>query len=221
MRVRRGTPLTARCGPLITTILNGAAGRWLRYRLGMTSAVSQTTEAERECLSRHARGRHNLVELGVMHGVTTALLRRVMAAAGVVSGIDPHPCGRLGVERLTAARGLAMSRRGQARLIRLTSSAAAAGWQSPIDFLFIDADHSWAAIERDWSDWIPHVSTGGIVALHDSHQLAGRDNLDTVRFTEEIVLHDPRVRRLEVVDSHTILERTGEVSPFGPSSRRE
>ena len=36
----------------------------------------------------------------------------------------------------------------------------------------------------------------------------GRDDLDSVRFTERVVLHDPRVTRLEVVDSLTVLERT-------------
>ena len=160
---------------MLSKVADGAACRWLRYRLGLTPAVTQTSEAERECLARYASGRQNLVELGVMHGVTTALFRRVMAADGIVSGIDPHPRGRLGVsfERLTARREIQKCRRGEARLIRLTSSAAAADWQSPIDFLFVDADHSWAAVERDWRDWIPHVCAGGVVALHDSHHVPG------------------------------------------------
>src|SRR5204862_4778028 len=121
-----------------------------------------------------ARGRRSMVELGVMHGVTTALLRSVMAPDGTIVGIDPHPPGRLGVsfERLTARHEMSRHPRGHARLIRQTSSDAAARWTMPIDFLFVDADHSWAAIERDWHDWVPHVASGGIIALHDSHSVA-------------------------------------------------
>jgi predicted O-methyltransferase YrrM len=194
---------------LLKDILDGAAVRWVKYTLGVIPAATQVTTTERECLIRHARGRSSIVELGVMHGATTALFRQVMAADGIVVGVDPHPPGRLGVsfERLTARREVGRHARGHAMLIRKPSAEAVAGWERPIDFLFIDADHSWAAIERDWYDWVPHVMPGGIIALHDSHSVAGRPDLDSVRFTEQVVLHDRRVCRLEVVDSLTIFER--------------
>jgi predicted O-methyltransferase YrrM len=92
-------------------------------------------------------------------------------------------------------------------LVRKRSGEAAATWTRPIDFLFIDADHSWTGIARDWTDWVPHVVPGGIIALHDSRSVEGREDLDSVRFTDDVVLRDPRVRRLEVVDSLTVLER--------------
>jgi predicted O-methyltransferase YrrM len=189
--------------------LDAAALRWVRYTLGLVPADTQTTEAERECLMRHARGCRSLVELGVMHGATTALLRSVMADDGTITGIDPHPPGRLGIsfERLTTLRELERHRRGRAVLVRKRSDEAAATWTRPIDFLFIDADHSWTGIARDWTDWVPHVVPGGIIALHDSHSVEGGQDLDSVRFTGEVVLRDPRVRRLEIVDSLTVLER--------------
>jgi len=201
---------------------HGAAARWVRYRIGLVPADTQTTEAERACLLRHARGRRCIVELGIMHGATTALLRSVMAADGTVTGIDPHPPGRLGVsfERLTARRELARYQRGRAVLLRKSSGEAAAGWAAPIDFLFVDADHSWAGIERDWLEWVPHVVAGGIIGLHDSHHVPGRDDLDSVRFTENVVLQDSRVRRLEVVDSLTILERQPAIPADGTRSNR-
>src|SRR5438477_1435093 len=200
---------------MLADIVDGAAARWIKYTLGLIPAATQTTTVERECLMRHARGRLSIVELGVMHGVTTALLRSVMAADGTIVGIDPHPPGRLGVsfERLTARRELARTARGRAVLIRKASADAAADWAAPIDFLFIDADHTWAGIDSDWRDWVPHVVTGGIIALHDSHRVPGREDLDSVRFTEEVVLRDPRVRRVEVADSLTILERRPDPRP--------
>jgi predicted O-methyltransferase YrrM len=36
-----------------------------------------------------------------------------------------------------------------------------------IDFLFIDADHAYAAVSADWRNWSPFVKKGGIIAFHD------------------------------------------------------
>jgi len=190
-------------------IWNGAAVRYARYRLGLVGADTQTTADERACLSRHAAGRRSLVEIGVMHGATTALLRGVMAPEGVVIGIDRHPPGKLFVsfERLVAQRELARSARGRAVLLREWSHDAARNWTAPIDFLFIDGDHSWTGLERDWHDWTPHLVSGGIVALHDSRPMADRQLLDSVRFTSEVVLHDPRFTVVDAVDSLTVLQR--------------
>ena len=187
----------------------GAAMRWVRYRLGLLHADTQTTEAERSCLVRHASGRRNIVELGVMHGATTALLRSVVAPDGVVTGIDPHLPGRLGVsfERLVAAREVSRRPRGRAVLLRQRSDEAVRAWSTPIDFLFIDADHAWDAVARDWREWTPHVATGGLVALHDSRSVWWREDLDSVRFTREVVLTDPRFSVEETVDSLTVLKR--------------
>jgi len=190
-------------------ILRGPAARWLAQNFGADSADTQTTEAERACLARHARGRREVVELGVMDGVTTALLRSVMAGNGTVTGIDPHPPGRLGVsfERLIARRQLRRYANGRAVLLRQTSYDAAAQWTRPIDFLFIDADHCWSAIERDWREWAGHVAVGGVIALHDSQTVPDRPDHDSVRFTREVVLEDDRFVVVDVVDSLTVLER--------------
>ena len=188
---------------------NGAPVLYARYRLGLVPADTQTTAAEQACLSRQAAGRRSVVEIGVMHGATTALLRSVMAPEGTVTGIDRHPPGKLLVsfERLVARRELARHPRGRAVLLREWSHDAARGWTAPIDFLFIDGDHSWAGLEQDWRDWTPHVVAGGLVALHDSRPMPDRDVLDSVRFTSEVVLHDARFAVVEVVDSLTVLRR--------------
>lgn len=196
-------------------MLNGSAARWLGYRLGLRPANTQTTPAERACLAKHAAGRRSLVEIGVLHGVNTALLRSVMDPSGTIIGIDPHPPGRLGVsfERWIARRELARHPRGRAVLLRQWSHEAAAEWLTPMDFLFIDGDHSWAGIDRDWQGFSPHVVPGGVVALHDSRSVPGAPDLDSVRYTREVILADPGFRLLEAVDSLTVLERVAARSP--------
>jgi predicted O-methyltransferase YrrM len=188
--------------------------RWFEHAVGRRDADSQVTPAERACLARHAAGRRRLVEIGVMQGATTSLLRSVMDSRGTVTGIDPHPAGRLGLsfERLIALREVGRFRCGRAVLLRKLSHEAAADWTEPIDFLFIDGDHSWAGIQRDWTDWSRFLVSGGIVALHDSRSVPSRPDLDSVRFTEEVILWDKRFRPVECVESLTILERVPEPS---------
>ncbi len=186
-----------------------SAARWLLHRCGLKPARTQLTEAERDCLARHAAGKRSLVEIGVMDGATTSLLRSVMDADGTITGIDPHPPGRLGVsfERWIALREAARHARGRAVLLRRASHDAAVGWTAPIDFLFIDGDHSWAGIDRDWRDWSGFVAPGGVVALHDSVSVPTRADLDSVRYTREVILRDRRVRAIDAVESLTVLGR--------------
>ena len=189
-----------------------SAARWLLHGLGLRPAQSQVTPAERACLARHAAGCRSLVEIGVMHGVTTALLRSVMDAEGIVTGIDPHPPGRLGwsFERGIALRETARPGRGRAVLLRQRSHDAARAWRAAIDFLFIDGDHSWAGIDRDWRDWSGFVAPRGRVALHDSRGVPARPDLDSVRYTAKVILRDQRFRPVDAVDSLTVLERVAE-----------
>ncbi len=41
-------------------------------------------------------------------------------------------------------------------------------WSEPLDFLFIDGDHKWAAVDRDFTDWVPKLKVGGLLAMHDA-----------------------------------------------------
>ena len=48
------------------------------------------------------------------------------------------------------------------------SEEAAEGWAQPLDFVFIDGDHSEEACLLDWELWNGHVEPGGAVAFHDA-----------------------------------------------------
>lgn len=42
-------------------------------------------------------------------------------------------------------------------------------WTEPIDFLFIDANHEYSAVLRDFSTWSGFVKEDGVVAFHDAN----------------------------------------------------
>jgi predicted O-methyltransferase YrrM len=56
---------------------------------------------------------------------------------------------------------------GTVRAVRAYSYDAVKAWEDPIDILFIDANHEYASVRRDFVLWSPFVKVGGIVALHD------------------------------------------------------
>jgi predicted O-methyltransferase YrrM len=53
------------------------------------------------------------------------------------------------------------------RLIPATTRAAAARWTQPIDWLYIDADHTYDGVRADLEAWAPFVVRGGLLLGDD------------------------------------------------------
>lgn len=186
---------------------------FIRYLLGWAPALTQTTEAERACLRRHAQGKKRLAEIGVYHGVNTRAFREAMAADGVLLAVDPFPRRFFGIRgygwaRRIAHREVARSGNGRVRWIeRLGQDVPALGEVQPflpVDFLFIDGDHSYEGLRGDWLAWKDRLAPGGIVALHDSRC---REGCGSERFAQDVVLKDDGFQWVEEVDSLTVLRR--------------
>jgi predicted O-methyltransferase YrrM len=186
------------------------AAHYLAWSLGLAPAETQTTDRERDCLALHASGRRRLAEIGVWHGVTTARLREVMDPSGELSAIDPYPAGRLrlSLQERIAHHVVDRVEGGRVRWLKMNSVEAARD-HHPIDFLFIDGDHTEAGLLADWNAWSGLVEPGGVVALHDSRSTPGRriEDAGSVIVTNRVILRDSRFEGIEAVDSLTVLRR--------------
>ncbi len=61
---------------------------------------------------------------------------------------------------------------GNVRLIPATTEEAARWWSQPIDYLYVDADHSEDGCAGDLWAWAPHVRPGGLLVGDDyGHRL--------------------------------------------------
>jgi len=176
---------------------------------------TQTTVAERAALGRHAANCRRLIEIGVFNGVSTLTIRNAMAPDGVLWAVDPFYPGQLGfnldehISKWMAGR----SRNGICKFLKQTGTEAANTYRvqrlPPVDFVFIDADHTWKGIEADWSGWGPLIGAGGVVALHDSRSCPDNPiTHDSVRYTNEVIRRDPRFEVIDEVDTLTVLRAT-------------
>jgi predicted O-methyltransferase YrrM len=138
---------------------------------GIRPVLAQHSRAEGELLREYACGAKTLVEIGVAEGGSAWETGQVMAQDGNLYLIDPYPHSRAGQfspTRLVAHRLITQVARGHVTWIEEFSQNAADGWSTPIDFLFIDGDHSYEGVKADWDAWTPHLATRGHVALHDA-----------------------------------------------------
>ena len=155
--------------------------------------MAQHSEAEGELLQRHAAGARCVVELGVAEGASALRLREVLHSTGTLYLIDPYPrriAPLPSMARILARRVVAGSTRGEVVWIRESSEEAVSRWHREIDFLFIDADHRYEAVRRDWEEWSRFVRPEGSVALHDSIR------------SEWTSSHDGPVRLLDAIRSN-------------------
>ena len=132
----------------------------------------------------------NRVKSGALWiSISAWTLRQALAPEGHLHLVDPYEPGRLGVpvSLLAAQRLLATVPRGTVSWHQATSHMVARDWAQPIDFLFIDGDHSYDAVALDWSNWSPFVTPAGVVVFHNAR--VTRENPpcpSVVRLAEEI-----------------------------------
>lgn len=189
---------------------------FLLWACGLKKPFSSTTKKERLTLYRHVAGKKNVVEIGVYHGVNTKKFCQLMDPYGVLYAVDPFFKGRAGFSTMKVIAHYEVGKcenRNIKWMECLGHEAArihASESSVPIDFIFIDGDHSYAGIKSDWEAWRPLLSSGCIIALHDSEVSPNTSaNADTgsVIYTKEVISNDVGLKKLEVVDSLSVFER--------------
>ena len=131
-----------------------------------------------------ARDGARFVEVGTWLGRSTAFLAVEIRRSGkkislhcvdTFSGTPDTPCHASVVQahggRIRAAFDAAMERGGVSDVVEVIEADSAVAADSfaheSLDFVFIDADHSYEAVRRDIEAWAPKVRAGGVLAGHD------------------------------------------------------
>lgn len=173
----------------------------------MERAASQVTHQELELLMRYSRDARVVCEIGCYEGRTSVAF--ALNTTGAVYSVDPFYQGRLGVCYTECIARIHRWREGVQNLVFLTGMSldVAPTFELPIDFLFIDADHSYEAAKADWNAWAPKVRKKGYIALHDARLAVNSPQfLGSMRFySEDLALMDS-VIECDAVDSLVIVQ---------------
>lgn len=186
---------------------------WLLCRLGLQKPHTQTTDAERLLIAAYSKGGLATVEIGVYEGRTTAVIAKSIDEKGKLYAVDPFYSGRLGIAygKLIARHYLLQQGvLSKIQFLEMLSHDAAPLIQEKLDFVFIDGDHSYEGISRDWQDWCVKIKPDGFIALHDTCIPPGTSDhgiLGSHKYFNEVIRFDPRFKLVEQVDSLSILQK--------------
>jgi predicted O-methyltransferase YrrM len=164
-------------------------------------------------LARSGPGDGAIVEIGSYRGRSTLCL-----AAGVrahrstrIAAVDPHVYGTEEDLRENLAHfGMTTV----VQPIVATSAAAARAWSGPVRVVFVDGQHERASVEADVDAWLPFLTPGGFLVLHDSTHLSA--------FTGPALVAQARLRVGSVFDAVGTLgaitwaRRAGAAEPWAP-----
>lgn len=179
-----------------------AVVHFCRFLIGLDEPRSQLTGAELNMLLKYGGGAKIAVEIGCAEGKTSVAFAQALDAR--VYSIDIFSVGRLGISYSEWIAKIHRRRRGVKNLqfVKGVSKDVACQFPDQIDFLFIDADHSYDAVRADWTLWGSKVCPGGIIACHDCRiGPNSRNYLDSMRFYEEHMRLAPWVTEIDGVDS--------------------
>ena len=119
-----------------------------------------------------------IVEIGAAYGGSAALWLlgkrpgvRVVSVDAFVE--DPSTHFRASAaECLTAVhRAVGATLYQDWTLIARPSDKAVVGWTAPIGLLYLDGDHHYESVKKDFEIWTPYLLPGASIILHDSRRL--------------------------------------------------
>ena len=165
-------------------------------------------------------GKGKIVEIGSWKGKSTIILAQgsKQARREEVYAIDPHKGGpdqeAHGYKTLDSEKEFRRNIEKEQvadHVIPLVmkSEEAATRWSDPVRLLWIDGDHSYEAVKRDFLLWEPFVIPGGVIALHDTYAWEGPR-----RVVEEVILPSPSFAVIGLVDSITAVKKVAKTAPL-------
>lgn len=111
-----------------------------------------------------------IVEIGVLIGYTTRILLENSSPQVHVYGIDPIIPDSMDKNLIGDELKIIklVEEFKKFTFIKDYSFNVVKTWDKEIDYIFIDGDHNYMAVKKDFEDWFPFVKKEGYIGLHDS-----------------------------------------------------
>lgn len=182
--------------------------------INLATPHSQMNLLEKECLEKHATGKHSALEIGTYMGVTASIIACALAKNGVLFCVDPFE-----LRNNRQNPGLLMTIRGLKRAHVFNKVKFLFGFSNEqtiieqippqLDFILVDGDHSYEGLENDWEIVLSKLIRNGVVCFHDTTIPKDEPYRDfgSVKYFNEVIKFDQRFEHLETVYSMNVLLR--------------
>lgn len=148
----------------------------MKCLLGIGKPITQTSKSEQETLLRYASAAKLIVEIGVFEGVNTLNFALNSAFDTRILAVDPFFKGTLGInygELIAKRLWRKWNVADKIQVVKGLSWNVLDRIPDNIDFVFIDGDHSYEGVKRDFQDYSKKLSDEGVIALHDARIFEG------------------------------------------------
>jgi predicted O-methyltransferase YrrM len=182
------------------------------HALRLSKAHSQTNALELATLERYARGHTVALEIGTYMGVSAAIISRALSSDGKLYCVDPweihhgkeNPCWTI-CKRELQRNGV------PERVVFLQGLSHEMENEMPqnFDFIFVDGDHTYEGLERDWGIIMRRLQPGGVVCLHDTSvpQAEPFRQFGSVEFFDQVIRSSQEFEWLECCYSMNVMRR--------------
>ncbi len=165
--------------------------------------------------AKNCTGKGIIVEIGSWKGRSTIWLAKGSKSGNKVQvvAIDPHTGspehGKVNTFKEFKSNISSARVNDVVTPVVKTSEDAIKGFKGKVELLFIDGNHDYEFVKKDFELWSPKLIEGGIIAFHDSHLWNGPK-----RVVRESIFGSRQFRNIGFVDSITFAEKVSENS-FG------
>lgn len=132
------------------------------------------TQKESRALARLSKKvKIHAVEIGVFCGGSSVIISKSLPPNTSLTAIDCFVKTKSGLTGSLDCAKYFVRKYGDIKkvnFINKRSEKTAKCWSRPIDFLFIDGDHRYQSVKKDYMGWSPFLVKGGLLIFHDSNK---------------------------------------------------
>lgn len=182
---------------------------YLKFLLGIDKPETQTSINEQNLIKKYAAQSVNAVEIGIYEGYNSRLIAEMIR--GTLYGIDPFFANgffKTSYQEKIATKYVADKK--NVVFIKKLSWDALNDIPEGVDFIFVDGDHSFEGVKKDFEIFSKKLSQNGVLLFHDARQYEGglpKSDWGPVRLVNEIIRNNGNWQITDEADSLVVIKK--------------